>query len=238
MYVAALVLGAGQGRRLGTETPKALHRIAGHSLLHWAVSALARAPSVDAVLCVVPPGEADALAALRSAWSEPAVLLDSTLGGATRQDSVRAGLAALAAAGDPAWVLVHDAARCFVEPADAEAVLAAARDGGTGAAIPVVDVPDTVKEVEGGRVAGTLARERLALAQTPQAFRCELLREALDKAARDGFLGTDCASHVERLGIPVVAVPGRRDNWKVTHTGDLERAEAQLRARAADGARS
>ena len=85
---------------------------------------------------------------------------------------MRAGLDTLVAAGDPEWVLVHDAARCFVEPADAEAVLAAARDTRTGAAIPVIDVPDTVKEIEAGCVAGTLSRDRLALAQTPQAFRC------------------------------------------------------------------
>ena len=240
VYVVALVLGAGQGRRLGSETPKALQLVAGRSLIHWAVSGLARAPNVDAVLCVVPAGAADPLSALRSGWPERPVLLDPVAGGAARQDSVRAGLDALVAAGDPhpEWVLVHDAARCFVEPADAEAVLAAARDTGTGAAIPVIDVPDTVKEIEAGRVAGTLSRDRLALAQTPQAFRCDLLREALDKAARDGFRGTDCASLVERLGVPVAVVPGRRDNWKLTHAGDLERAEAQLRARASAEARS
>ena len=95
-------------------------------------------------------------------------------------------------------MLVHDAARCLVEPADASAVLDAAR--ATGAALPVLPASDTVKWLDGARVERTLERARIGLAQTPQAFRIETLREALEKAERDGFEGTDCASLVERLG--------------------------------------
>ena len=164
-----------------------------------------------------------------TAWSLPVTKgpwtpceLESLPGGETRQDSVRAGLAAVRAE----WVLVHDAARCFVEARDAEQVLAAARE--TGAAIPVIPLSDTVKEVEGGEVVRTFDRSRLVQVQTPQAFRTSLLREAHEKAERDGFEGTDCASLVERIGVVVRTCPGRPGNWKVTWPEDLERARERL----------
>jgi 2-C-methyl-D-erythritol 4-phosphate cytidylyltransferase len=127
------------------------------------------------------------------------------------------------------WVLVHDAARCLVTPGDAEQVLAAARE--TGAALPVAPVSDTVKRLDGGRVLETLDRSGLGLALTPQAFRVEILAEALDKAERERFVGTDCASLVERLGVEVRTCAGRPENFKVTGPGDLERAAVILAAR-------
>jgi 2-C-methyl-D-erythritol 4-phosphate cytidylyltransferase len=198
--VVAVVLGAGRGNRLEADAPKALVRVGGRTLLESSASA----------------------------WPGPAQLLEPVTGGATRQESVARALESLAA-GPLAveWVLVHDAARCFVEPGDAERVLEVARR--SGAAIPVVPVGETVKEVTGETVVRTLDRERLALAQTPQAFQVGLLREALEKAARDGVAGTDCASLVERLGARVATCSGRRENWKVTHPEDLVRAEALLR---------
>jgi 2-C-methyl-D-erythritol 4-phosphate cytidylyltransferase/2-C-methyl-D-erythritol 2,4-cyclodiphosphate synthase len=226
MRALALVLAAGQGVRLGRDVPKGFVRLRGRTLLEWSVAALARSPEVGAIQCVLPPGlEAERPAELGEvAWLPPVV------GGARRQDSVLRGLEAGAAARpDLRWVLVHDAARCLVEPADVAAVLAAARE--TGAALPVLPASDTVKLLDGGRVERTLERARLGLAQTPQAFRVEVLREALEKAERDGFEGTDCASLVERLGVEVRTSPGRAGNFKVTHPEDLARAEAALAAR-------
>jgi 2-C-methyl-D-erythritol 4-phosphate cytidylyltransferase len=203
--------------------PKALVRVAGRTLASWSADALGRAAGVDALLCVLPAG-----AELEEAWSAPAVLLPAVSGGETRQRSVERALAGIAhSRPGTEWVLVHDAARCLVLPSDAEVVLEAARP--TGAAIPVVAATDTVKEVADGVVIRTLDRSRLALVQTPQAFRFELLREAVEKARRDGFEGTDCASLVERLGVPVRTCPGRPGNWKVTTPQDLERAAAGLR---------
>ena len=229
MPAVAIVLGAGLGLRLGRDTPKALLRAGGQSLLHRSAVALAGARGVAAVVCVLPRG-ADAemeFGAIRDAWPGPARLEVPALGGASRQASLAAGLRTAAArAPEAEWVLVHDAARCFVEPADAEAVLAAAR--ATGAAIPVVPIGDTLKRVADGAVAATLDRERHAFAQTPQAFRAATLREALEKAEREGYAGTDCASLVERLGVAVRTCPGRKANWKVTTQADLERAEAIL----------
>jgi 2-C-methyl-D-erythritol 4-phosphate cytidylyltransferase len=227
MRALAVLLGAGQGIRLGNPTPKALVRLRGRTLLEWSADALARCSEVAAIQPVLPPdlaGPADSR------------LLPSVEGGARRQDSVARGLAAgLAARPDLEWVLVHDAARCLVEPEDASAVLRAAQ--ATGAALPVVPVADTPKWLAetGGRVERTLERARLGFAQTPQAFRVQVLREALDKAERDGFVGTDCASLVERLGVEVRVCAGRVDNFKVTHPEDLARAEALLAGRETRG---
>ena len=231
MKAVAIVLAAGRGERLGRGMPKALVPVAGRSLLEWSARALARSPAVDAVQVVLPDDALERAAALRAVWDEPAGLLEPVSGGITRQKSVGLGLrAALRQRPETGWVLVHDAARCLVEPADAGAVLEAARE--TGAALPVVPAADTVKLLEGERVLETLDRARLGLAQTPQAFRADVLGEALEKAERDGFEGTDCASLVERLGVEVRVCAGRPGNWKVTHDSDLVRAEAVLAGRA------
>ena len=121
MSVVALVLAAGQGSRLDADVPKAFVRVGEQSLLERSAAALARAKDVDAVLAVLPPGSDEAAAALRAGWTGPARLLDPVPGGQTRQESVMLGLAA-ARLQSPglAWVLVHDAARAFVRPSDAE----------------------------------------------------------------------------------------------------------------------
>ncbi len=229
MDAVAIVLGAGLGERLGAGAPKALVEAAGRTLLEWSARSLATARGVDGVLCVVPAGTETRLRArLAQGWPGAARLERPVAGGATRQASLGAALHALAGSAYT-FALVHDAARCCVLPSDAEAVLAAARE--TGAAIPVVPVADTVKRVRGDTVVETLPREALALAQTPQGFRLALLCEAFERAERDGVLGTDCASLVERLGTEIRTCPGRPENLKVTHPADLERAEAWLRAR-------
>jgi 2-C-methyl-D-erythritol 4-phosphate cytidylyltransferase/2-C-methyl-D-erythritol 2,4-cyclodiphosphate synthase len=223
MRALAVLVAAGQGARLGVPVPMGLVRLRGRSLVEWSAAALGRCPAVAAIVPVLPAGTDLAL---------PAPCLAAVPGGARRQDSVSAGLAAgMAARPELEWVLVHDAARCLVLPEDASAVLEAAR--ATGAALPVVPAADTPKWLapEGGRVERTLERARLAFAQTPQAFRASVLREALDKAERDGVEGTDCASLVERLGVEVRVCAGRAENFKVTRPEDLARAEAVLAAR-------
>jgi 2-C-methyl-D-erythritol 4-phosphate cytidylyltransferase len=225
MRALAVLLAAGQGTRLGHEVPKALVRLGSRTLLEWSATALARCPEVAAIQPVLPrefdPGPIG-----------DGALLPAIAGGARRQDSVALGLAAgLAARPELEWVLVHDAARCLVLPSDASEVLRAAQ--ATGAALPVVPASDTPKwlTARGDAVERTLERARLFFAQTPQAFRVQVLREALDKAERDGFEGTDCASLVERLGVEVRICAGRAENFKVTHPDDLARAETVLTRR-------
>ncbi len=146
------------------------------------------------------------------------------MGGPERQDSMRAGLDALGP--EFSVVAIHDAARPFVRAADVSRVLAAARD--VGAALLAVPVTDTIKRVRDGRVVETPARAECWAAQTPQAFRTELLREALAKASAAGVLATDDAQLVERLGLPVAVVEGDPGNFKITRPDDLIRAEARL----------
>jgi 2-C-methyl-D-erythritol 4-phosphate cytidylyltransferase len=227
MRAFAVLLAAGQGTRLGREEPKGLVRLLGRTLLAWSADALEGCAEVAAIQPVLPPGSTP-LRSTGARW------LDSVEGGVRRQDSVARGLAAgMAARPDLDWVLVHDAARCLVDPGDVRSVLYAAE--ATGAALPIVPASDTLKWLSesGERVERTLSRARLGLAQTPQAFRAQLLREALDKAERDGFEGTDCASLVERIGVEVRACAGRVENFKVTHPDDLARAELLLARREA-----
>ncbi|MDJ0868932.1 MAG: 2-C-methyl-D-erythritol 4-phosphate cytidylyltransferase, partial [Myxococcota bacterium] len=127
-------------------------------------------------------------------------------------------------------VAVHDAARALVRPGAVGRVIAVARR--EGAAILAVPVRDTIKRVVGERIEETPPRSACWAAQTPQVFRAELLREALDKASAESFLGTDDAELVERLGVPVYVVEGDADNLKVTHPEDLVLAEHVLAQRA------
>jgi 2-C-methyl-D-erythritol 4-phosphate cytidylyltransferase len=227
MPVAALVLGAGRGERLGYAAPKAFVPLAGRPLIAHALEALAAPEEVAWVVPVIPAGDRERYAEIVGELHCREKLAEPVEGGAQRQDSVAAGLAALPA--DVTLVAVHDAARPLVRPADVSRVVAAA--GRCGAAILAVPVGDTIKRVRDGRVLETPARAECWAAQTPQVFRVELLREAHAKAEAEGRLGTDCAELVEALGVPVEVVEGDPGNLKITLPADLERAERVLEAR-------
>lgn len=147
-------------------------------------------------------------------------------GGENRQQSVANALASVSADPDDI-VLVHDAVRPFVTDGIIREVTAAAKR--YGAAITGVPAVDTVKQVErtaeGALIKATIPREKIVMAQTPQGFRYEVLKNAFDEAAADGFIGTDEASLVERSGHPVAVVMGSPRNMKITTPGDLELAE-------------
>ncbi len=151
-------------------------------------------------------------------------------GGESRQESVAHALAAVEAGPDDI-VLVHDAVRPFVERECIVNVIAAAEK--YGAAIAGIPAQDTIKQVErtaeGAVISSTIPRERVVLAQTPQGFRCRVLKQAFDEAQRDGFMGTDEASLVERARHDVVVVMGSPRNIKITTPGDLELAKFYAR---------
>jgi len=218
----AILVAAGSGERMGAGRPKAFLPLAGQPMLLRAATAFQAAPSVEAIIAVVPRAEIDSARALLATLPKLAAVV---AGGARRQDSVAEGLRQVPAefAG---LVLVHDAARPLVEVATIEAVCAAARE--TGAALPVLALVDTVKRVREGAVQETLDRRELAAAQTPQGFRRELLVRAYADAERTGAVLTDEAMAVERLGIAVRAVSGTVRNRKLTTPDDLAWAEDLL----------
>ena len=223
--VAVVVPAGGLGTRLGTRVPKQFLRLGRQPIVVRTVRELARHPRVTLVVVAVPRSELVRARRLlgRIARRRPVSVVE---GGATRQDSVRQALDAVPRG--PAIVLVHDAVRPFLTRALIDRVLVAA--DATGAAICARPIAETVKQVREGLVEATLDRSRLWAVQTPQAFRTELLREAHDKARRDGFAGTDDAVLVERLGQPVAVVEGSEANVKITTPGDLRRARARARA--------
>jgi len=227
MTVAAIIVAAGRGVRMGADRPKAFLHLRGLTLLERSVGAFVSHPRLDRVVAVVPdPGEA---ARVIGAAAAGIVLAQ---GGPTRQDSVHAGLRSLATLADEI-ILVHDAARPLVSREIIDAVIAAA--DAHGAAVPALPPADTIKQVAAdGAIETTLPRDRLRLAQTPQGFRGPVLREAYARAARDGFVGTDDAQLVERLGHRVRVVEGSTRNIKITTPLDLALAEAIL-AREPDG---
>ncbi|MBL1067597.1 2-C-methyl-D-erythritol 4-phosphate cytidylyltransferase [Streptomyces sp. 7-21] len=247
---AAIIPAAGRGVRLGPGAPKALRQLSGVPILVHAVRAMARARAVSFVVVVAPP---DGVAEVRTLLDEhpPPSSVDLVVvpGGATRQESVRLGLRALPE--DVTAVLVHDAARPLV-PVDTVDAVAAAVLAGAPAVVPALPVTDTIKRVarpdrEGGPepVTDTPDRSQLRAVQTPQGFDREILQAAHDAfAAPDGpdaggradEGATDDAGMVERLGKPVVLVPGHEEAFKVTRPLDLVLAEAVLaRRRMTDG---
>jgi 2-C-methyl-D-erythritol 4-phosphate cytidylyltransferase/2-C-methyl-D-erythritol 2,4-cyclodiphosphate synthase len=218
----AILVAAGSGERMGAGRPKAFLPLAGQPMLLRAATAFQAAPSVDAIIAVVPRAEIDSARALLATLPKLAAVV---AGGPRRQDSVAEGLRQVPAEFE-GLVLVHDAARPLVEVATIEAVCAAARE--TGAALPVLALVDTVKRVREGTVQETLDRRELAAAQTPQAFRRELLVRAYADAERTRAVLTDEAMAVERLGIAVRAVSGTVRNRKITTPDDLAWAEDLL----------
>ncbi len=202
---------------MGGRLPKQYLAVGGAPLVVRTVRALGR--SVEGVIVVAPADRVTATRRLLARHRVPRILA-VVAGGAERQDSVWSGLSALP--GTARWVIVHDAVRPFVTRDLVAKVLAAAV--AHGAATCGIPVRDTVKRVKDALVHATLDREGLWLTQTPQAFRRELLWEAHDKARRDGHVGTDDASLVERLGAKVAMVPGLSQNLKITTPEDLRAA--------------
>jgi 2-C-methyl-D-erythritol 4-phosphate cytidylyltransferase/2-C-methyl-D-erythritol 2,4-cyclodiphosphate synthase len=214
---------------------KLLAPIGDRPLLAWTLAALAAAPEVDRLVLVV---AADAVEATRDAPWLPAKTVAVVPGGARRQESVAAGLAGLVAAdlatSEPSpgerVVLVHDGGRPAVSPALIGAITRAAAE--LGAAIPVVPIVETVKRIEAGQIAATVDRTKLAVAQTPQGVRRDLLALAFETFPADGpETWTDEAALLEACRIPVHAIPGEPTNLKVTTPDDLSRAELVLLGR-------
>jgi 2-C-methyl-D-erythritol 4-phosphate cytidylyltransferase len=224
MSVWAVLVAAGRGERLGEDRPKAFVRLGDLPLLAEPLRRLDENEWIDAVVLVAPPG-----------WEEPAILCAEEVGaskvstcvtgGASRLDSVRAGVADVA--DDAAAILVHDVARPLIPPDVVGRLLEALGEGWEGA-VPGLPVADTVKRVRDGAVVETLPRDELWSVQTPQAFVATVLRAAVEASDSETRAVTDCASLVEQRGGAIKVVQGDERLLKVTTRADLERVSAWL----------
>lgn len=224
----ALVPAAGQGARSGATQPKQYVPIAGRPMLAHTLQALAAVSELSATLVVLAPDDDRFERDL--AGHEGLRCWLARCGGASRAESVAAGLAALRARGaqDDDWVLVHDAARCLLQPAAVQGLIAACQDDPVGGLL-ALPVADTLKQSDAAsRVVATVDRRSKWAAQTPQMFRIGLLRRAL---AQPGAEITDEASAVEALGLSPRLVESTMENFKVTWPADFELAERLLRSR-------
>lgn len=236
MKASAIIVAAGSGTRLGFDVPKAFVELGGHSMLSYSLRTIAAVAAIEEAVIALPAEmESRARADIKDAGLEIPVKL--TQGGAERQDSVRIALELTSAEAE--LVVVHDAARPFATPTMFEAALtAAARSGGAIVATPLadtlkrIDLDDADDEDDGAGdrarariITATVARAGLWQAQTPQAFRRDLLIRAHQRAVHEQVAATDDAHLVELLGAKVEVVEGSALNFKITTAADLHLAE-------------
>ena len=228
--ITAILPAAGLGTRMGVETPKQFLELGGEPLVVFTLRRLAACAAItDFILAT----RADELSFLEDRVSKARIGRPARVvhGGETRQQSVANALAQVAP--ETEIVMVHDAVRPFVTVEQLDRLIAEASE--RGAVILGIPAIDTVKEVKRerlpedvARITGTIPRERIVLAQTPQAFRYEILREAFARAEADGVTASDEASLVERMGQDVYVVVGSERNLKITRPADMDLARFYL----------
>ncbi|GGG97753.1 2-C-methyl-D-erythritol 4-phosphate cytidylyltransferase [Silvibacterium dinghuense] len=236
MRVFVILPAAGLGTRMAagqaSAAPKQFLELAGTPILIHTLRAFADVPAIAGIYVAVRPNEVERVKA-HVAEHGFAGRVTVVEGGDSRQASVANALAVLPCEADDI-VLVHDAVRPLIDAATIQRTIQAVEKH--HAAIVGLPAVDTIKQVErtadGALITSTIPREYIVQAQTPQGFRCGLLRRAFAEAAADGFVGTDEASVVERAGAAVAVVPGSAANFKITQPGDLELAEFYLARRA------
>jgi 2-C-methyl-D-erythritol 4-phosphate cytidylyltransferase len=232
MATIALIPAAGMGRRMAAGMNKQYLQLGGMPILARTVALFDRAPFIDAIYLISPEDEIPQCRREVVAAYGFVKVLGIIAGGAERQYSVLNGLRALVAADDDV-VLIHDGVRPFVSEQILQRTIEVARSA--DGALVAVPVKDTVKVVHDGIIHDTPVRETLWLAQTPQAFRYDIIRAAHEVAEAEGYLGTDDASLVERLGKKVQIVLGDYRNIKITTPEDLLLAEAFVAAEKREG---
>lgn len=225
--VYALIVAGGKGSRLGGPIAKQYLALAGEPMLVRTLRVFEACPVIDTIVLAVPASDFPLVreSLLPAAHLSKKILLAA--GGPRRQDSVFSGLASIPE--DESIVVIHDAVRPLVTCGCITACVETARQhGACTAAVPAMD---TLKQVTAaGTIEATLPREKVWLAQTPQAFRTGLIRAAHERARQQQIHGTDDAGLVERMGTAVHLVPGSRRNFKITTEEDLVMARALLDA--------
>jgi 2-C-methyl-D-erythritol 4-phosphate cytidylyltransferase len=223
----ALIPCAGNGSRAGVAGPKQYQLLAGKSMVWHTLQAFRQVAVISGICVVTSPGDEGFKQACPD-FNQPGDV-QLAVGGVTRALSVRHGLQALLqqTAQPRDWVLVHDAARCLITPAQITALIEACQNDAVGGLL-ALPLPDTLKSSTDGRVATTIARADKWLAQTPQMFRMGALLAALEAA---GDAVTDESSAMEAQGLKPLLVPGSAQNFKVTYPEDFSLAEAILLSR-------
>jgi 2-C-methyl-D-erythritol 4-phosphate cytidylyltransferase len=224
MCVAAIIPAAGLGTRMGGERPKQFCELGGVPIIIRTLRKVHASPAIDQIWVALREDELEEFSRLlkQEAFQKVVHLV---VGGDHRQQSVACALRCIEEKSFE-WVVVHDAVRPFFEVSLIERVLSEAKK--TNAAICALPILDTVKQIDRQRVVTTLPRERLVWVQTPQAFRTDLLRQAVQKAEEESFFGTDEAMLMEHVGIEVGVVLGLERNIKITRPSDLPLAEFYL----------
>ena len=223
MSVLAIIPAAGVGLRMGGGTPKQFLSLEGVPIFIHTLRKFVASDMVQGIILGLRPEDMERAGAEvdREHFGKPVRLV---AGGASRQETVARALAEASAGTE--IVLVNDAVRPFVDLHLIQQVTEAARK--SGAAILGIPSVDTVKQVERQMILGTIPRERIVLAQTPQAFRFEIIKEAFHRATSDGYYGTDEASLVERMGSNVTVIMGSDRNIKITKPSDLPLARLYI----------
>lgn len=226
--VVAVVLGAGQGTRMGHPINKVFLPVNGKPIIIYAIEAFEHCPAVDEILLVAASGEEEQLAKLASsAYCHKVRRV--VHGGATRHASEQCALEALRThieAGEIEIILIHDGARPFIGVEQIENLVAKARVfGGAILATPLQEEEQIVQVDETFTIRNSFEGDTVWRAQTPQAFQAALLLDAYDQAERDQFFGTDTAASVERVGCSVAVVESEATNLKITTAHDLFHAE-------------
>lgn len=216
-----IIPAAGIGARMHADRAKQMLELDGVPVLVHTLKRFQQCDAVDQIILVLQPSLTSDVLSLISRYNLTKVAR-VVAGGAERQDSVYRGLQVVKEE-NAGIIVVHDAVRPFVKPEEIRAVIERAESA--GAALMALAATDTIKQVKSGRVQRTLDRRHIYYAQTPQAFRFSIIREAFEKAYADGFMGTDESQLVERLGQRVSVVEGSPLNIKITRPFDLRLAE-------------
>lgn len=225
--VAAVIVAAGKGIRMQSRLRKQYLPLADLPILVHTVNAFIESDRISRINLVIPQDDFDYCRRNILSRIEPSYDIRLIAGGRLRQESVYNGLCQVGS--NCGIVVIHDGVRPFVQRAQLNACI----DGAAkhGACILGIPAHDTLKQVNpSGQIIGTIARDTVWLAQTPQAFRCDLIRKAHDLARSEGYQGTDDAALVERLGQTVMILHGSRSNLKITNKEDLIIARTLLQA--------
>lgn len=222
MNATVLIPAAGTGSRMECVGNKQYLQLADRPILAHTLSLFDQHPAITDIFIITPPAEIPFCRAEIVEQYRFCKVRAIIAGGAERQDSVRNGLRACGAA-DNEIILIHDGVRPFLPTKLIDETIAIAGEvGGCVLGVPVID---TIKDVVDGRIIETPDRRRLWQAQTPQAFPFRIIRDAHERALRDGFCASDDATLVERLGWPVAILAGSYHNIKITTPHDLALAE-------------